>query len=127
MSYINYNANPKGLRTGDCVIRALSKATGKSWDEVYTELCEIGYKKKKLPNNDCVYKAFLKENHFYLHPAIRDEYGKLVSVDYFSKIKNSGIYIVHTRNHLTIVSDGDIYDTWNTSRQTAGKYYSEDL
>ena len=29
MAYINYNANPKGLKTGDCVIRALSKATGK--------------------------------------------------------------------------------------------------
>ena len=88
MAYINYNANPKGLKTGDCVIRALSKATGKSWDEVYAELCEIGYKKKKLPNNDCVYKAVLKQNHFYLHSPIRDEYGKLVSVDYFSKIKN---------------------------------------
>lgn len=127
MAYINYNANPKSLKTGDCVIRALSKATGKSWDDVYTELCEIGYKKKRLPNDTHVYKAFLKNNNFNIHPAIRNEYGKLISVDEFSQIKNSGIYIIHTRRHLTVVSDGDIYDTWNTSNQTTGKYYSKGI
>lgn len=28
MSFIFYNPNPSGKRTGDCVIRAIAKATG---------------------------------------------------------------------------------------------------
>ena len=124
MAYINYNANPKGLKTGDCVIRALSKATGKSWDEVYTELFEIAFKKKRLPNEDSVYKAFLKNNNFIESPARRNEFGKMISVEEFSKsVDADTMYIIHTRRHLTVVFNGDIYDTWNTSRQTAGKFY----
>lgn len=30
-----YNPNPAGRATEDCTIRAIAKATGKSWDEVY--------------------------------------------------------------------------------------------
>ena len=124
MAYINYNANPKGLKTGDCVIRALSKATGKSWDEVYTELFEIGFKKKRLPNEDPVFKAFLKKNNFIESPAIRNEYGKMISVEEFSKrVDADTMYIIQTRKHLTVVFNGDISDTWNTSRQTAGRFY----
>jgi len=32
MAYVNYNPNPQGLSVGDCVIRAVSKATGLSWE-----------------------------------------------------------------------------------------------
>lgn len=32
--YQHYNPNPAGARVGDCTVRALCKATGKSWDEV---------------------------------------------------------------------------------------------
>ena len=31
MKFINYNANPKGRKTGDCVIRAIAFALNKSW------------------------------------------------------------------------------------------------
>jgi hypothetical protein len=112
MAYINYNANPKNLKTGDCVIRALSKATGKSWDEVYTELCEIGYKKKRLPNDNHVYKEFLKNNHFILSSAKRNGDGKMITVEEFTKTCDSKkIYVIHTRKHLTVVINNNIYDT----------------
>ena len=124
MAYINYNANPKGLKTGDCVIRALSKATGKSWDEVYTELFEIAFKKKRLPNEDSVYKVFLKNNNFIESPARRNECGKMISVEEFSKnVDGDTMYIIQTRKHLTVVMNNDIYDTWNTSKEKAGKFY----
>lgn len=29
MNFIQYNPNPRGNRVGDCVIRAISKATGR--------------------------------------------------------------------------------------------------
>jgi len=38
MAFINYNANPVNNRVGDCVIRAISKATGNTWEEIYTKI-----------------------------------------------------------------------------------------
>ena len=39
MMWIEYLNNPFGLRVGDCVIRAISKALDKSWEETYVDLC----------------------------------------------------------------------------------------
>ena len=33
-----YNPNPRGINTGDCVIRAICRALDKTWEKVYTEL-----------------------------------------------------------------------------------------
>ena len=38
VGYINYNPNPKRKLVGDCVIRAISKATGNDWEDVYLDL-----------------------------------------------------------------------------------------
>ena len=48
----------------------------------------------------------------------------MISVEEFSKnVDADTMYIIHTRRHLTVVFNGDIYDTWNPSRQMAGKFY----
>ena len=39
--YRYYNANALGNDTADCVVRAISKAEGKSWDKTYEELSKI--------------------------------------------------------------------------------------
>ena len=31
-----YNPNPAGKRVGDCVIRAICKATGQDWETVFS-------------------------------------------------------------------------------------------
>lgn len=128
MAFIQVNENPKNLRTQDCVIRALSKATGKSWDDVYKELCDIGFKKKRLPNDSHVYKAFLKQYGFESHNSERDEDGKRISVlDFSNRCDSNKVYVIHTRKHLTVIYKNDIYDTWNTSYETTGKYYSKSI
>ena len=33
-----YNANPVGRHVNDCTVRAISLATGRSWDSTYREL-----------------------------------------------------------------------------------------
>ena len=64
MKFIKYNANPKDWKTGDCVIRAISTATQQSWDTVYEDLCKIGGKKCRMPNDTLVYSAYLKQHGF---------------------------------------------------------------
>ena len=37
MKFIKFNNNPKNNITKDCVIRAISFATNKSWEDIYRE------------------------------------------------------------------------------------------
>ena len=61
--YFTYhNANPKGKITADCVVRALSLAMKKSWDEVLTDLYTYALKYKQMLNDDVLYKKYLKDN-----------------------------------------------------------------
>lgn len=39
--FINYNANPSGKATGDCVIRAISTVTGLPWRTVHWDLAQL--------------------------------------------------------------------------------------
>ena len=68
--YKYYNANPLNRYEDDCVLRSLSCATGKSWDEVYDYLSDIAQyegtlldKKefviKYLPRHFVGYMAFM--------------------------------------------------------------------
>lgn len=42
--WIEYNPNPiPGNRVGDCAIRACCKATGRTWDIVFWDLCDIAF------------------------------------------------------------------------------------
>ena len=59
-----FNANPKDKKTGDCVIRAISTATGKSWDDVLDELTEVAHTVKSVPNNKECYEVYLEKNGF---------------------------------------------------------------
>ena len=62
--YKYYNPNPAGARVGDCTVRALCKATGKSWDEVYCGLCAYGYHRKDMPSANAVWGAYLRDQGF---------------------------------------------------------------
>ena len=38
MGYSYYNANPRQRRVNDCTVRAISLATGRTWDQTFEEL-----------------------------------------------------------------------------------------
>ena len=62
---IKYNANPKGWKTDDCVIRAIALATDKTWDQVFTDLNVIAFKKKRTFNDPCGYTSIKTYLIFY--------------------------------------------------------------
>lgn len=127
--FLRENINPKGWKCGDCVIRACAKATGKSWDETYERLCEIGFKKKRLPNDDCCFNKFLEDEGFTYMKQMKDEFGNKMTVRELADYYKDGNYalVIHTRRHLTCVLLGDVIDSWNTSAQIAGYYYIKEI
>lgn len=63
-NYLKLNVNPKNRRTGDCVIRAITKAAGKDWYEVFDGLCALARKKASVPTEVKIYGAYLEQNGF---------------------------------------------------------------
>lgn len=62
--YIHYNPNPRGLRVGDCAVRAASKAAGETWGSTYAALCALGYECGDMPNANHVWGRYLHERGF---------------------------------------------------------------
>jgi len=58
-----YNANPLGRRVNDCTVRAISRATGRSWDDIYRELSGFAQHLGVMPDNVFYIDAYLSE-HF---------------------------------------------------------------
>ena len=122
--FIFHNENPKGsLRSGDCVIRAIAKATDKHWDEVFTELARIGLEIKDTISSKPVYDQYLQELGYPMQKQPRKSDNTKYTAAEFAKKFKRGSYVISLANHLSAIVDGRIYDTWNCSEKSVGNYW----
>lgn len=116
-SFAYTNPHPTGIRThGDCVFRAISLATGKTWLEVYDELTALGRELLSPPNDKYTYATYLDRI------ADRQEIktvGKRPTGKTVARLDPSKTYVVRMANHLACVKDGKIRDTWNCGDKSA--------
>jgi len=115
--FIKENLNPKKLKVGDCVVRAIAKAENKAWLEVYDALVHIGRKVFAMPNNKEVYTEYL--NHYEKVTVFHMVGSKKKRYTVKEIGEWSGTYIVSVANHLTVVVDGNYYDTWDCGKKCA--------
>lgn len=121
---IKLNLNPKGKKTGDCVIRAIAYATEQPWDKVYKDLCDIGFNMKRLPNEKQVYEKYLEQLGWQKQKQPRHSDNSKYCVYEFTEYHIvSGKVIISVANHLTVVDNYEIVDTWDCSRKTIGNYW----
>ena len=126
MMYSYYNPNPvKNKRVGDCVIRALSKATNQSWEETYIELCLLGYIMGDLPSSNKVWDTYLKTQGFTRH-IVSAECLDCYTINDFCKEYPQGVYVIGTGSHAVCVIDGTIYDTWQSGDETPIYFYRKE-
>jgi len=112
--YKEFNAHPKGIKTGDCVVRAIATATNQDYLECRRELnqkkCELGFDGYK--DTVFLYKYFEK-NPRLIFKAIKGE-PRIKGSD-FTELHPKGTYILKMAGHITVCIDGIIYDTWDCS------------
>lgn len=123
--YVFYNSNPKGKQVGDCVIRAISKATNEDWDGVYTGVSLEGYVLKDMPSSNSVWGAYLKDRGFKRH-IIPNTCPNCYSVRDFCRDNPRGTYILCLDGHTVCVVDGRYYDIWDSGDQTVLYYWSKE-
>lgn len=114
--YSYYNINPRGKNVGDCVVRAISKATGQDWGEAYLALCVQGYMEGDLPSANAVWGAYLRTLG-YRRQIMPDTCPDCYTVAEFAAEHPFGTYILALSGHVVCVQDGTIYDSWDSSNE----------
>lgn len=122
MKFVSENLNPNGKSVGDCVIRAISKALNKSWEEIYIELCIQGYLMADLPSSNQVWGAYLKAKGF-TRDIIPNECPDCYTIEDFCNEHPTGTYVVGTGTHAVAIVSGCLYDTWNSTGQVPIYFY----
>lgn len=108
--FIEYNANPYGKKIDDCMIRAITKATGKDYFDVMDGLIAVADDRDWEIDELRTGITYLDSIGWeFLEPSQR------ITVNQFSKVVTEP-RIVFVREHATYTEGGNIYDTWNPAR-----------
>lgn len=113
MDFIFYNPNPQGRNVGDCVIRAICKATGKDWYTVYIELSIQGFMMADWGDSNAVWGAYLLAAGYH-RQMIPDTCPMCYTIADFGRDHPEGTFIAATGKHVVCVEDGVLYDSWDS-------------
>jgi hypothetical protein len=122
--WIEYLNNPFGLRVGDCVIRAISKALDKPWEETYIDLCVQGFMLGDLPSSNAVWSSYLRYKGFKRRTI--EDCHECYTVEDFCREHPKGVYVIGTGTHAVCVCDGCVFDAWNSLREIPVYYFEKE-
>ena len=124
-NYKYYQPNKKDLKDeyGDCVIRALTKLTGKVWEDVFDDLVPIARELQCMPNGQPCYEAYLKREGFVYHGVSNAKGTKRPTIDRFAKDHPSGVYMARVAHHVVAIIEGVYYDTWDSGYKSMYGYW----
>ena len=103
-----YNNNPHKRHIDDCVIRAISLLTGRTWEETYNELSNLAI-------DDSLMLDSVEFVESYLDARYPRECHYSKTVGEFSKEYLYGKYAITMNGHITALIDGVLYDTFDPS------------
>lgn len=122
--YVKYNPNPAGRVVGDCSVRAISKALGIDWESAYIELSMDGFAMADMPSSDSVWGAALRKNGF-VRKNVPNECPDCYTAEEFCRDHPKGTYVLGFGGHVATVKDGNLYDSWDSSKEIPQFYWEE--
>ena len=121
-----FNPNPvKGKRTGDCVVRAICKATGFDWETVFTGLMIQACALSDMPSANYVWGAYLYK-HGYRRKLIEQSERYIYTVNDFCVDHPTGTYILCIDGHVVTVQEGKYFDTWDSGNEIPVYYWEKE-
>ncbi len=125
MSFIQTNPNPAHRYTGDCVIRAISIAEDKSWDDVFMELVIESFALKDIPSANHVWGSYLRKIGYDRY-VIPNRCPDCYTVVDFTNDHPEGTYILATGSHVVAVIDGSYLDSWDSGEEVPIYYWKKE-
>ena len=125
MGFIMSNPNPKNNYTGDCVIRAISIAEGRDWDDIFIELMAKCFDLKDMPSTNKAWGAYLHSIGYKRH-IIPDTCPDCYTIIDFTRDHPQGNYILGTGTHVVAVKHGNYYDTWDSGLEIPLVYWTKE-
>lgn len=122
IAYIYYNANPLNKRVGDCVIRAISKVMGMSWDDVAIDLSMMMVTEKDIVSSNALWGKYLSMNGFR-RGTLPNTCPDCYTLKDFCRDFPIGTFVVCTGSHVIAVIDGNWFDTFDSSDEVVSYYY----
>lgn len=114
--WIEYNPNPTGRRVGDCAVRAVAKALNTDWETAYAMISSNGFQMGDMPSSNSVWGAVLRQNGFY-RKAIPNTCPDCYTAEDFCMEYPKGIYVLGFGTHVATVINGNLYDSWDSSKE----------
>lgn len=126
--FVYFQPNKKDVKdkVGDCQIRALANALGKTWVEVFDLITPICREQQVMDIFSCDLnktKDALASLGFQYTGVSNKKGTKRPTVDSFAKDHKTGTYIASVAHHVVAVVDGKYYDTWDSGRCCLYGYY----
>ena len=113
--WIKFNPNPTGRMVGDCAVRAVAKALDTDWESAYLMIAKNGFAMGDMPSSDSVWGAVLRQNGFY-RQSIPNSCPDCYTAEDFCHDNPYGTFVLGFGGHVATVVDGDLYDSWNSSK-----------
>jgi len=124
--FILFNPNPSRKLVGDCVIRAVSKVTGKDWKTTYLKIALQGYSMDDMPSSNSVWGAYLYSEGFR-REIIPNTCPDCYMIKDFCNDNPTGTFLLATGTHVVAVVDGDYYDTWDSGNEMPIYYWRKEI
>lgn len=125
MSWQYYNPNPSGLDGVDCSVRALTKALDVPWEKAYVMLAANGFMMNDVMSANHVFNATLRQNGFNRN-VLPNTCPDCYTINDFAKDHPRGTYVVGTGDHVCVVENGTIFDSWQSGGRVLSLYWSKE-
>ncbi len=122
MAWKKYNPNPLQRSVGDCAVRAVALALGIDWETAYAMIAANGYQMGDMPSSNAVFGSVLRQHGFY-RAGVDNQCPDCYTAADFAFEHPRGVYVLGFGNHVATVIDGDIYDSWDSSREIPQYYW----
>jgi hypothetical protein len=120
--WVEYNPNPTARRVEDCSIRAIAKALDTDWETAYALITSNGFAMGDMPHSNSVWGSVLREHEFY-RDVIPNTCPNCYTAEDFTRDHPKGTFVLGFGQHVATVKDGDIYDSWNSSKEIPQYYW----
>ena len=122
-TFTYYNANPKGKKTTDCVIRAICTALNQDYNKTAKELLEFWLKTGYNMSDVKCYGKYLESKGWKKQKQPRKpDNTKYIGKEFVKQIE--GTCIAHIGgHHVVCIKEGKVLDIWDSTDGCVGNYW----